>query len=70
MYNLKSDPHQVVNVAADPNYAKVRADLQQRLMDELRRTGDPRLVDDGRFFETPPLAGPVAEEQPRPRKKK
>ena len=70
LYDLKSDPHQVVNVAADPNYAKVRADLQQRLMDELRRTGDPRLVDDGRFFETPPLAGPVAEEQPRPRKKK
>lgn len=30
-------------------------------MDELRRTGDPRLVDDGKFFETPPMAGPVAE---------
>ena len=22
------------------------------------RTGDPRLMDDGRFFETPPMAGP------------
>jgi hypothetical protein len=25
----------------------------------LKRTGDPRLVDDGRFFETPPMAGSV-----------
>ncbi|MEX2138621.1 MAG: sulfatase [Pirellulales bacterium] len=69
LYNLKSDPHQVVNVAADPKYAKVRAELEQRLLGELRRTGDPRLVDNGKFFETPPLAGPVAEEEPRPRKK-
>ena len=29
-------------------------------MDELKRTGDPRVVDDGKFFETPPMAGPVA----------
>jgi N-sulfoglucosamine sulfohydrolase len=70
LYDLKSDAHQVVNVAADPKYAKVRAELEQRLMDELRRTGDPRLVDDGKFFETPPMAGPVAEEQPRQRQKK
>ena len=70
LYDLKTDPHQVVNVAAEPKYEKVRADLERRLMDELRRTGDPRLLDDGKFFETPPMAGPVAEEQQRPRKKK
>jgi hypothetical protein len=28
-------------------------------MDELERTGDPRLVDDGRFYETPPMAAPA-----------
>jgi hypothetical protein len=28
-------------------------------MDELTRTGDPRLIDDGKFFETPPMSGPV-----------
>ncbi|MHB9008645.1 MAG: hypothetical protein ACYDC1_17155, partial [Limisphaerales bacterium] len=43
----------------DPAYATVRAELEQRLLDELKRTGDPRLVDDGRFFETPPMAGPL-----------
>jgi len=60
LFVLKDDPDEVHNVAGDPKYAKVRADLEQRLMDELRRTGDPRVIDDGRFFETPPMAGPVA----------
>jgi N-sulfoglucosamine sulfohydrolase len=31
-------------------------------MAELVRTGDPRVVDDGRYFETPPLAGPLNDE--------
>ena len=70
LYDLKSDPHQVKNVAADPAYAKAKADLEQRLMEELKRTGDPRLVDDGKFFETPPMAGPVAEGQAGKRGKK
>jgi arylsulfatase A-like enzyme len=60
LYDLRKDPHEVTNVAAEPKYAKVRADLERRLMDELKRTGDPRLIDDGRFFETPPMAGPLA----------
>jgi len=67
LYDLKSDPHQVKNVAADPRFADVCADLARRLLDELRRTADPRLVDDGKFFETPPMAGPVAEERPAPK---
>ena len=64
LYDLKADPQQVKNVAADPAYAQARAALEQRLLDELRRTGDPRLVDDGRFFETPPMSGPL-NDQPR-----
>lgn len=63
LYVLARDPHQVNNVAADPQYAKVRAELEERLLAELQRTGDPRLVDDGRFFETPPLAGPVTDQE-------
>ena len=56
---MGADPQQTRNVAADPAYAKTRSELEQRLMEELRRTGDPRLVEDGRFFETPPMAGPA-----------
>ena len=59
LYDLKSDPDQVKNVAADPAYAGTRAELERRLLDELKQTGDPRLVDDGRFFETPPMSGPA-----------
>lgn len=61
LYDLKSDPQQTKNVAAEPRYAAQRAELERRLMDELKRTGDPRLVDNGRFYETPPMSGPVNE---------
>lgn len=61
LYDLQADPQQTKNVAADPRYTAQRAALERRLMDELQRTGDPRLVDEGRFYETPPMAGPLAE---------
>lgn len=62
LYDLKQDPHETKNVAEDPAYAAVKVDLEQRLLDELTRTGDPRLIDDGKFYETPPLAGPLQDE--------
>lgn len=65
LYDLKKDPHQIRNIAADPKYAKKRAELEKRLMAELKRTNDPRLIDDGKFFETPPMAGPVVDERVR-----
>jgi hypothetical protein len=64
LYDLKADPHQTKNVAADTTYAATRAALEQRLLKELKQTGDPRLVDDGRYFETPPLAGPLNDSPP------
>lgn len=70
LYDLKTDPQQTKNIAADPAYEKTRETLEQQLLAELRRTGDPRLVDDGRFFETPPLSGPVSDQPPAARKRK
>jgi N-sulfoglucosamine sulfohydrolase len=70
LYDLASDPHQMKNVAADPKYAEARAKLDGQLMDELTRTGDPRLIDDGKFFETPPMAGPVNDPPAAKKKKK
>jgi arylsulfatase A-like enzyme len=61
LFDLRQDPHQMHNVAADPAYAAVVAQLRDKLLGELRGSGDPRLVDDGEYFETPPLAGPVTE---------
>jgi arylsulfatase A-like enzyme len=69
LYDLKADPDQMKNVASDAAYSKTRAELEARLMKELKDTGDPRLVDDGKFYETPPMSGPV-NDGPAPGKKK
>jgi N-sulfoglucosamine sulfohydrolase len=69
LYDLKSDPQQTKNVATDPSYSKIRSELEEKLLAELKRTDDPRLIDDGRFFETPPLSGPL-NNQPGAGKKK
>ena len=55
LYDLRVDPHQQTNVADDPAYADDRKRLSERLMSVLRETGDPRVEDDGRFFETSPM---------------
>ena len=65
LYDLRNDPHEMTNLADDAASAEVRERLQTRLLDELARTGDPRLVDDGKFYETPPMAGPLAKPKPR-----
>jgi N-sulfoglucosamine sulfohydrolase len=68
LFDLKKDPHQMDNVAADPAYAAVVADLRRRLLAELKRTEDPRLVDDGKYFETSPLAGSIPSDARRPKR--
>jgi hypothetical protein len=42
----------------------LRQQLEQRLLAELKRTGDPRLINNGRFYETPPMAGPLDGDTP------
>jgi arylsulfatase A-like enzyme len=69
LFDLKKDPHQMNNVAADPEYAEVAKALRKQLMNELERTNDPRLVDDGKFFETLAGAGTPAKLR-QPKKKK
>jgi N-sulfoglucosamine sulfohydrolase len=58
LYDLRTDPDETTNLADTPAAAGLRAELERRLMAELERTGDPRLVNDGAFYETPPMAGP------------
>ncbi len=61
LYDLRKDPYQMQNIATEPAYQSQRAQLEARLLAELINTGDPRMVDEGKFFETPPLAGPLTE---------
>ncbi|MDZ8118779.1 sulfatase [Pontiella sp. NLcol2] len=51
LYDLKKDPHQMNNVAQQPEYREVMDKLEKKLMTELRATGDPRVIDGGRYFE-------------------
>jgi N-sulfoglucosamine sulfohydrolase len=55
LYDLRTDPDQMNNVALDPAYAKTRAKLSKKLMDTLKATGDPRVTGDGLTFERPPF---------------
>jgi hypothetical protein len=45
LYDLKSDPDQVVNLAADPAYAKIKAGLAAEVQTWMRETQDPRAAD-------------------------
>ncbi len=51
LYVMKNDPYQMKNVAYNAEYKDVLERLKKRLIGEMEATGDPRLIDDGRFFE-------------------
>jgi N-sulfoglucosamine sulfohydrolase len=57
LYDLANDPEQIVNVAADPTRAEVKADLASRLVAELEATADPRVLDRGSELEGHPYFG-------------
>ena len=63
LYDLRKDPDEMNNVAEDPAYAAVRKEMTERLFTILRETGDPRMLEDGKYFETPPLAGPLPKQE-------
>ena len=62
LYDLRTDPFEMHNVAADPAYAAQVADLDRRLMAELAATGDPRATPgaDADAFDHYPARGPAA----------
>lgn len=55
LYDLSKDPDQVKNVAEDPAYAAVRAEMAQRLMKILTDAGDPRVVEKDCRYDRPPF---------------
>lgn len=57
LYDLKKDPHQMVNVASEKDYAETLQGLEKRLLTVLKSTGDPRVTGDGATFDLPPFAG-------------
>jgi len=69
LFDLKSDPDQLKNVAADRAYAKTVTALQAQLMKELKTLGDPRGSGGGDEFDTYPYFGGVPK-HPDAKKKK
>ena len=59
LYDLKSDPHQLVNLAANPEYTQVKAELAAQLVAELKASGDPRVIGGAKAFDDYPYFGGV-----------
>ncbi len=56
LYDLRKDPDQIINVAAQPEYAKAKAEMAARLMERLKEANDPRLAPEGEvIFEKAPF---------------
>jgi arylsulfatase A-like enzyme len=58
LYDLRTDPDQVRNVAEQPAYAAEREAMAKRLLKLLEEAGDPRVSGDGLKFERPPFTDP------------
>ena len=57
LYDLRSDPNQLTNVADRPQYAAARQSLRARLEDRMRSTGDRRLTGGAEMWESLPYYG-------------
>jgi len=57
LYDLSTDPDQLVNVASVPRYKEVRERLWKQLRTELVKTGDPRVGDGPVKFDDYPYYG-------------
>jgi arylsulfatase A-like enzyme len=58
LYNLRLDPEQTRNLAADKTYEKTLKKLSKQLMKVLQQTGDPRVTGDGGAFDRAPFTDP------------
>jgi N-sulfoglucosamine sulfohydrolase len=52
LYLMKSDPECLRNVAAAPEYAQIKQELQSKMEQMLREEGDPRMTGNAAFFDT------------------
>lgn len=59
LYDLRTDPDYMHNVADDPAYDDIRHELAKQLMNVLQEQNDPRLTESVCRFEHPPFAGPL-----------
>ena len=51
LYDIRSDPWQLYNLADNKEMSTIKRELEQMLMEELERTDDPRIIEGNRYFE-------------------
>jgi arylsulfatase A-like enzyme len=57
LYDCRNDPEQLRNLAGDPAFEAVRSRLSAQLMEELKRTGDPRVLEGKDLWDGVPYLG-------------
>ncbi len=65
LYDLETDPHNIRNLAGDPSYTKVLADLRERLQERLRGLPDLGFYPESYLVAEGALSDPVAFGQAR-----
>jgi N-sulfoglucosamine sulfohydrolase len=55
LYDVKKDPDMINNLAGKTEFAQIKTKLAERLMTELKRAGDPRVVENPPRFEQAPF---------------
>jgi uncharacterized sulfatase len=61
LYDMISDRACLKNLAAEPAFRKVKEQLRKTLLKELRKQGDPRILDGGDVFDSYPRFGAMRE---------
>ena len=60
LYNVATDPYCLENLSGDPGYAVTEQEMKHALMQELEKTGDPRVVGpDREIFDSYPRYSPM-----------
>jgi arylsulfatase A-like enzyme len=60
LYLVSRDPECMTNVAAEAQYALIKRQLRDRMEEQLRAEGDPRMLGRADFFDTIQYTGPKA----------
>ncbi len=60
LYDVKSDPHEINNLAGKPEYAARQKELQEKLDQWMRDTADPRAIKDDDHWDKYPYFGGTA----------
>jgi uncharacterized sulfatase len=71
LYDLRTDPGQLNNLAGEPQYAMTKSKLAAGLLAELRAAEDPRVLGRGDVFDNYPYYGggvPGVSQKPTPKK--